>query len=67
MEQSSGAIMKATKKKKIRPSQTGTPVYVRLQEEPLAALDDWRRHQADLPGRSEAIRRILEAFLKRSR
>jgi metal-responsive CopG/Arc/MetJ family transcriptional regulator len=30
----------------------------------LADIDDWRRRQEDLPSRSEAIRRILEAYLR---
>jgi hypothetical protein len=28
------------------------------------ALDDWRRKQEDLPGRPEAIRRLVELGLK---
>jgi hypothetical protein len=27
-------------------------------------LDDWRRKQEDLPGRSEAVRRLVELGLK---
>jgi hypothetical protein len=27
-------------------------------------VDDWRRHQEDLPGRPEAIRRLVEMGLK---
>ena len=30
----------------------------------VAAIDEWRRKQADLPGRSEAIRQLLELGLK---
>ena len=30
----------------------------------LDQLDGWRRDQADLPGRPEAIRRLIEAGLK---
>jgi hypothetical protein len=30
----------------------------------VAAIDEWRRKQADLPSRSEAIRRLLELGLK---
>ena len=30
----------------------------------LKAVDDWRRKQADLPGRAEAIRRLVELGLK---
>ena len=31
----------------------------------LLALDEWRRQQPDLPSRSEAIRRLIEAGLSR--
>jgi hypothetical protein len=37
---------------------------VRLQPELATPLDDWRRNQADLPTRAEAIRRLLEEALK---
>jgi hypothetical protein len=30
----------------------------------VAAIDEWRRKQADLPSRSEAIRRLVELGLK---
>ncbi|MCP1754391.1 hypothetical protein ABIF29_009620 [Bradyrhizobium elkanii] len=30
----------------------------------LQNLDDWRRKQEDLPGRPEAIRRLVELGLK---
>ncbi len=30
----------------------------------LQNVDDWRRKQADLPGRPEAIRRLVELGLK---
>jgi len=33
---------------------------MRVSEDFLRNLDDWRRAQADLPGRSEAIRRLVE-------
>ena len=32
----------------------------------LRSVDDWRRQQPDLPSRSEAIRRLIEAGLKTS-
>jgi len=50
--------------KKPRSSQTGTPVYVRLQDAPLDAIDEWRRKQPDLPNRAEAIRRLVDQALK---
>jgi metal-responsive CopG/Arc/MetJ family transcriptional regulator len=54
------------RKKRGRPVVTGTdPVTaMRLPPDLLAALDDWRRQQPDLPTRSEAIRRILRQALK---
>jgi metal-responsive CopG/Arc/MetJ family transcriptional regulator len=33
----------------------------------LARLDQWRRKQPDLPNRSEAIRRLVEAGMKQGR
>jgi len=30
----------------------------------LARVDNWRRKQADLPSRAEAVRRLLESALK---
>src|SRR5882724_2880406 len=38
------------------------PVMMAATE--VAAIDDWRRKQADLPSRSEAIRRLVELGLK---
>jgi metal-responsive CopG/Arc/MetJ family transcriptional regulator len=48
-----------------RPKQIGQLVGVRLQPEPLARLDAWRREQDDLPNRSEAIRRLVDKALGR--
>jgi hypothetical protein len=53
--------MKTPKK---RPSVTGDLVGVRIQPDMAKALDDWRRKQDDLPGRPEAIRRLVEIGLK---
>jgi metal-responsive CopG/Arc/MetJ family transcriptional regulator len=39
------------------------PFQIRLTEQFLTKVDDWRRKQPDLPSRSEAIRRIVEAHL----
>jgi len=33
----------------------------------VAAIDEWRRKQDDLPSRSEAIRRLVELGLKAKR
>jgi hypothetical protein len=45
-------------------SVTGDPVMVRVQPDMAKLLDDWRRKQDDLPGRPEAIRRLVELGLK---
>jgi hypothetical protein len=47
--------------------ETGTPVLVRPQAEPVQQLDDWRRQEQDLPSRAEAIRRLVERELKAKR
>jgi hypothetical protein len=47
-----------------RPKVTGDPVMVRVQPDMAKQLDDWRRNQDDLPGRPEAIRRLVELGLK---
>jgi hypothetical protein len=37
---------------------------MRWHEPALAAIDEWRRHQPDLPIRADAIRRLVELGLK---
>ena len=37
---------------------------MRITREALANIDDWRRQQGDLPGRPEAIRRLVEIGLR---
>jgi hypothetical protein len=39
-------------------------ISVRVDEEFLKLIDEWRRKQDDLPGRPEAIRRLVEIGLK---
>jgi hypothetical protein len=53
-----------TKSPKKRASVTGDPVLVRVQPDMAKQLDDWRRKQEDLPGRPEAVRRLVELGLK---
>jgi len=48
-----------SKKPKGRPSVDSEAVNVRIERQMLDALDDWRRHQSDVPTRPEAIRRLL--------
>lgn len=39
-------------------------LQMRVSPDFLAKVDEWRRTQADLPNRSEAIRRLVELALK---
>lgn len=54
-----------TKSKKKRPGQPGEFIGVRFQPDALSKIDDWRRGQDDLPGRPEAIRRLVEQALQK--
>jgi hypothetical protein len=36
------------------------PFQMRVSEQFLRMVDDWRRSQVDLPSRAEAIRRLVE-------
>jgi hypothetical protein len=49
---------------KQRPPGPGVQVVVRLQPDPLRALDKWAAKQSDQPTRAEAIRRLVELGLK---
>jgi hypothetical protein len=42
-------------------------INIRVDEEFIKKLDDWRRKQDDLPGRPEAIRRLVEIGLKKGK
>jgi hypothetical protein len=53
-----------TKSAKKRASETGDLVGVRVQRDLAKQIDDWRREQEDLPGRPEAVRRLVELGLK---
>ena len=61
MDKSSREITKSPRK---RAAGIGDPVLVRIQPDMGKQLDDWRRKQDDLPGRPEAIRRLVELGLK---
>ena len=53
------------KKRPGRPATGINPaVGVRLPPELMRAVDNWRAHQSDIPGRPEAIRRLIEAGLE---
>lgn len=55
------ATRDTTKRK--RPPAAGTPVMLRLQPEPLDALDAFAASEKDAPSRPEAVRRILRDWL----
>jgi len=41
-----------------------TRFEMRASADWLKAVDEWRRHQPDIPARAEAIRRLVELGLK---
>jgi hypothetical protein len=57
-------INNVKKSKRGRPPVDSEAVTVRIAVDALQILDDWRRKQDDLPGRPEAIRRLVEIGLK---
>jgi hypothetical protein len=61
MTKPSRVNMKTPKK---RAPVTGDLVGVRIQPDLARQIDTWRRSQDDLPGRAEAIRRLVELGLK---
>jgi hypothetical protein len=61
MKKSSRVNVKTPRK---RPPVTGEMVGVRIQPDMAKRIDAWRRRQDDLPGRPEAIRRLVKLGLK---
>jgi AMMECR1 domain-containing protein len=57
-------INSAKKSRRGRPSVDTEAVNVRMTVETLGTIDNWRRQQDDLPGRPEAIRRLVDLGLK---
>jgi hypothetical protein len=56
---------KAIPKKRGRPATGNAPSRTfRLTDEFMTRLDEWAARQEDNPGRSEAIRRLVELGLK---
>jgi hypothetical protein len=58
------STINSAKKSRGRPAVESEAINVRMKTDVLKILDDWRRHQDDLPGRPEAIRRLVEIGLK---
>jgi hypothetical protein len=54
----------AKKRRGPAPTGKGVQVVVRLQPDPLSALDRWASKQDDKPTRAEAIRRLVEIGLR---
>jgi hypothetical protein len=52
--------------RKRKPRGSGKEPLLALRAPPsfTAAVDDWAKQQPDQPSRSEAIRRMVEGFLK---
>lgn len=46
-----------------RPPKDTEAVNVRMEREQIERLDEWRKHQRDLPSRPEAVRRLVEKGL----
>jgi hypothetical protein len=60
-----GARKNGTKKKRGRPATgQGLQIGTRWPSETVAIIDAWAAAQEDGPGRSEAIRRLVEIGLK---
>jgi hypothetical protein len=56
---------KVRQKKRGRPATGKTPIRaIRLSDEFMDEIDHWATQQEDQPGRSEAIRRLVERGLK---
>ena len=42
------------------------PIHFRLPDKDLAAVEEWRRRQPQIPGRSEALRVLIRQGLRNS-
>jgi len=51
--------------KQHRPERQSARFNMKISPEFLARLDQWRRKQPDLPNRSEAIRRLVDAAMRK--
>lgn len=56
-------IKNAVPVKKTPQTRRGKPLQFYASDDFIASLDRWRAQQQDVPGRSEAIRRIVERFI----
>ena len=58
------AINSAKKSRRGWPPVESKAINVRMAVDAIKSLDAWRRQQDDLPGRPEAIRRLVEIGLE---
>lgn len=56
-------MSETTKNRGGRPRVNSTAITLRLVPDQIDTLDEWRRKQPDLPGRPEAIRRLIALAL----
>jgi hypothetical protein len=49
--------------KKLLEAEKMVQLMIRATPDMIARLDDWRRVQPDIPGRAEAVRRLVELGL----
>ncbi len=52
-----------TRYKPYMPELNDKVFQMRVSEEFLRTIDDWRRKQTDIPARAEAVRRLVEMGL----
>src|SRR5262249_13955657 len=60
----SSAALRITPTASADKSWKDRPFQMRVSEQFLRTVDDWRRYQTDLPSRAEAIRRLVELATK---
>lgn len=57
-------MVASTPEKKKRRKGPGAPLMVRMAEDMLAQVDRFRRKEADMPSRAEAVRRLVQKGLR---
>ena len=52
---------------KLKPDDETIRLNLAVPASLMKKVDEWRRHEPEIPGRSEAIRQLLEAALEASK
>lgn len=47
-----------------RPPKDTEPVTIRMDQELLKAIDEFRRQQPDMPSRPEVVRRVMQRWMQ---